>query len=97
METITDELLQCMEDCGAAEMPLDETFEICGISQEQFDGCEKLRLAYRRGQLKSKLLVRQSVVKMAAAGSPAMVKLYLDFNRNGEPSAIAGEMDEEDL
>lgn len=75
---MTSETLQVLEDCGAAEMPPEEVCVIAEIDEATFWG-EEAQKAYRKGQLRSKLSIRQAVIKMAKAGNPQMVKIYQDF------------------
>ena len=74
------ETLQTIEDCGAAEMPLSETCIIAEITEEAYNASKEAQDRYRLGQLKTKMAIRQSVVKLAKAGDPRMVKVYLDLN-----------------
>jgi hypothetical protein len=71
--------LQVFEDCGAAEMPIPETCMIAETTEEEFLANAEAVKRYRIGQLRTKLTIRQSVVKMAREGVPQMVKIYLDF------------------
>lgn len=80
--------LKAIEDCGAAEMPISETCIIAEMSEADFAADAEAQARYRRGQLQTKLAVRQSVVKMAKEGVPQMVKIYLDFNREGAATPI---------
>lgn len=93
---MTQEELQAIEDCGAAEMPLDETCLICEINPDEFERNEEVRKAYRRGQLKSKLKIRQAVVKMAQEGVPQMVKIYQDFGGTALPPRRGSGIDADD-
>ena len=78
---LSDEQLKTIEACGQAEMPLDETCEIAEITMDEFLNNETAVKMYKRGQLSSKLKIRQKIVKLAADGMPQMVKFYLDFMR----------------
>ena len=71
--------LQVFEDCGAAEMPIAETCLIAETTEDEFLGNAEAVKRYRIGQLRTKLAIRQSVVKMAREGVPQMVKIYQDF------------------
>lgn len=97
-----DETLQTVEDCGAAEMPIDETCAIVEMTETDFAADKEAVLRYRIGHLKTKLAVRQSVARLAKEGVPTMVKIYLDFNKDSDaalpidPGKVdtAGEFDE---
>lgn len=82
---LTDEQLSAIEDCGSAEMPLDETAIIaeCEVSEIVNDPAARAR--YHKGQLQSKLKIRQAVVKMAREGVPQMVKIYQEFSKTALP------------
>ena len=71
--------LQVFEDCGAAEMPISETCMIAETTEDAFLANAEAVRRYRIGQLRTKLTIRQSVVKMAREGVPQMVKIYQDF------------------
>lgn len=79
--TDREEVLQAIEDCGAAEMAIDETCLICQIEEDNFLADAEMRESYKRGQLKTKMQIRQAVVKMAREGVPQMVKIYQDFSK----------------
>ena len=81
---MSEETLQAIENCGAAEMPIAETCAIAEISEEDYWKDETAQKRYRIGQLKSKLEIRQAVIKMAKAGTPQMVKVYQDFVTENE-------------
>ena len=89
--------LKAIEDCGAAEMPIDETCVIAEMSEENFAADEEAQARYRAGHLKTKLAVRQSVVKMAKEGVPQMVKIYLEFNAETATFGDGGSPDLSDL
>ena len=76
---MTAETLEAIENCGAAEMPIAETCAIAEISEADFWADVEAIKRYRKGQLQSKLAIRQAVIKMAKAGTPLMVKVYQDF------------------
>jgi len=76
--------LQVFEDCGAAEMPIAETTE-----EDFLANAEAVR-RYRVGQLRTKLTIRQSVVKMAREGVPQMVKIYMDFVADNTAADLPG-------
>lgn len=82
---LTEDQLSAIEDCGSAEMPLDETAIIaeCEVSQIVNDPVARAR--YHKGQLQSKLKIRQAVVKMARESVPQMVKIYQDFAKTALP------------
>ena len=81
---MTAETLEAIENCGAAEMPIAETCAIAEISEADYWADETAQRRYRIGQLKSKLEIRQAVIKMAKAGTPGMVKVYQDFVAENE-------------
>ena len=76
---MTKDTLEAIENCGAAEMPIAETCAIAEITEADYWADEEAQKRYRIGQLKSKLEIRQAVIKMAKAGTPQMVKVYQDF------------------
>lgn len=82
---LTDEQLQVIEDCGSAEMPLDETAIIAECEISEIVNDKTARDRYHKGQLQSKLKIRQAVVKMAREGVPQMVKIYQDFTKTALP------------
>ena len=84
---LTKEQLQVIEDCGSAEMPLDETAIIAECEISEIVNNPDARKRYHKGQLQSKLKIRQSVVKMAREGVPQMVKIYNDFTKTVLPDA----------
>lgn len=80
METqLTEETLQAVEDCGAAEMPLAETLEIAELTENDWNRHPEAGRRYKKGQLKTKLAIRQAVVKGARSGNPAMLKAYFEL------------------
>ncbi|MBR4353783.1 MAG: hypothetical protein IKP97_00600 [Kiritimatiellae bacterium] len=81
---MTTEALEAIENCGAAEMPIAETCAIAEISEADYWADENAKKRYRIGQLRSKLEIRQAVIKMAKAGTPQMVKVYQDFVAENE-------------
>lgn len=74
-----EDTLKTLEDCGAAEMPSAETCAIAEISEADYWADENAQKRYRIGQLRTKLEMRQAIIKMAKSGNPAMVKIYQDF------------------
>lgn len=76
---MTDETLEAIENCGAVEMPISETCAIAEISEADYWADKAAQRRYRIGQLRTKLEMRQAVIKMAKAGTPQMVKIYQDF------------------
>ncbi len=76
-----EEMLKTLEDCGAAEMPIEEACLIAEITEADFQADAEARARYMIGHLKTKLAVRQSVARLAKEGVPTMVKIYLDFNK----------------
>ena len=76
---MTAETLEAIENCGAAEMPSAETCAIAEISEADFWASPEAQKRYRIGQLRTKLEMRQAIIKMAKSGNPAMVKVYQDF------------------
>lgn len=82
--------LQVFEDCGAAEMPIAETCMIAETTEEEFLANAEAVKRYRIGQLRTKLAIRQSVVKMAREGVPQMVKIYQDFVADNTAADLPG-------
>ena len=78
---MTEEQYQAIEDCGAAEMPLDETCEIVEITEKEFYQDAQAVKRYRKGQLQTKLKIRQAVIRMAKDGVPQMAKIYKEFSK----------------
>ena len=76
---MSEETLQAIENCGAAEMPTAETCAIAEITDAEFWASPEAQKRYRIGQLRTKLEMRQAVIKMAKSGNPQMVKVYQDF------------------
>ena len=76
---MSEETLQAIENCGAAEMPTAETCAIAEITEAQYWASPEAQKRYRIGQLRTKLEMRQAVIKMAKNGNPQMVKVYQDF------------------
>lgn len=83
---LTEEQLSVIEDCGSAEMPLDETAIIAECEVSDIVNDKAARDRYHKGQLQSKLKIRQAVVKMAREGVPQMVKIYQDFSKTALPA-----------
>lgn len=76
---MSEETLQAIENCGAAEMPTAETCAIAEITEAEYWADAEAQRRYRIGQLRTKLEMRQAVIKMAKSGNPQMVKAYQDF------------------
>lgn len=76
---MSEETLQAIENCGAAEMPIAETCAIAEITEAEYWANPEAQKRYRIGQLRTKLEMRQAVIKMAKSGNPQMVKVYQDF------------------
>ena len=76
---MSEETLQAIENCGAAEMPTAETCAIAEITEAEYWADTEAQRRYRIGQLRTKLEMRQAIIKMAKSGTPAMVKVYQDF------------------
>ena len=76
---MTAEALEAIENCGAAEMPTAETCAIAEITEAEYWADAEAQRRYRIGQLRTKLEMRQAIIKMAKSGTPAMVKVYQDF------------------
>ena len=91
---LTEEQLEVIENCGSAEMPLDETAIIAECEIAEIVNDKTARARYHKGQLQSKLKIRQAVVKMAREGVPQMVKIYMDFNKPVMPDPET-QLDEE--
>jgi len=75
---MSNEQIQVFADCGGAEMPIEEACLIAECTPEDFAGCPEAQAAYRMEQLRTKLKIRQAVVKLAKEGVPNMVKIYLE-------------------
>lgn len=86
---MTDEIYQVLEDCGAAEMPINETCEIAEISEQDFYSDHQAIKRYRKGQLQTKLKIRQAVIRMAREGVPQMTKIYKEFANASLPDLTA--------
>lgn len=82
---LTEDQLKTIEDCGSAEMPISETAIIAECSETDIISDPVARARYHKGQLQSKLKIRQAVVKMAREGVPQMVKIYQDFAKISIP------------
>lgn len=78
---LTEEQLDTIENCGSCEMPLNETAIIAECELCEIINNKTARARYHKGQLQSKMKIRQAVVKMAREGVPQMVKIYMDFNK----------------
>lgn len=90
METqLTEETLRAVEDCGAAEMPLAETLEIAEITAEDWKNHPEAAKRYKKGQLKTKLAIRQAIVKGARSGNPALLKAYQDFTAEQKAAELS--------
>lgn len=94
---LSEEQLKTIEDCGSAEMPINETAIIAECSETDIISDPVARARYHKGQLQSKLKIRQAVVKMAREGVPQMVKIYQDFARNALPDPAPDPEDLPDL
>ena len=81
---MSEETLQAIENCGAAEMPTAETCAIAEITEAEYWASPEAQKRYRIGQLRTKLEMRQAVIKMAKSGNPQMVKVYQDFVAENE-------------
>lgn len=90
-----EDTLKTLEDCGAAEMPTAETCAIAEISEADFWASQEAQKRYRIGQLRTKLEMRQAIIKMAKSGNPAMVKVYQDFAVENATDAPLKDMDGE--
>lgn len=77
---MSEETLQAIENCGAAEMPVAETCAIAEIAEAEYWASPEAQKRYRIGQLRTKLEMRQAVIKIAKSGNPQMVKVYQDFS-----------------
>ena len=76
---MTEEQYQAIEDCGAAEMQIDETCEIVEISEREFNEDDMAMKRYRKGRLQTKMKIRQAVIRMAKDGVPQMANIYKTF------------------
>lgn len=81
---MSEETLQAIENCGAAEMSIGETCAIAEIAEADYWASQEAQKRYRIGQLRTKLEMRQAIIKMAKSGNPAMVKVYQDFVAENE-------------
>ncbi len=81
---MSEETLQAIENCGAAEMSIGETCAIAEIAEADYWASQEAQKRYRIGQLRTKLEMRQSIIKMAKSGNPTMVKVYQDFVAENE-------------
>jgi hypothetical protein len=59
-------------------------FLIAEVAENEYWESETAQFRYHKGQLKTKLAIRQAVIKMAKAGVPQMVKVYQDFTAENE-------------
>ena len=91
---LTEEQLKAIEDCGSAEMPLDETAIIAECEEADIISDPAARARYNKGQLQSKLKIRQAVVRMAREGVPQMVKIYQEFSKTALPEIPIAPEDE---
>ena len=73
---MTPEQIEVFRNCGGAEMPLEESCMIAECTMEEFADCEEAQRAYRTEQLKTKLKIRQSVIKLAKEGVPKCIQIY---------------------
>ena len=90
---LTEDQLKTIEDCGSAEMPIPETAIIAECSDADIVTDPVARARYHKGQLQSKLKIRQAVVKMAREGVPQMVKIYQDFAKTSIPDPVSSSPD----
>lgn len=91
---LTDETLQAVEDCGAAEMPVAEMCAIVEIGESEYWGDRQAQMRYRLGQLRTKFEIHKAAIAMAKSGVPQMVKVYQDFaeaNAADVPPAVAAD------
>lgn len=93
---MSEETLQAIEDCGAAEMQIAETCAIAEIGEAEYWASLEAQKRYRIGQLRTKLEMRQAIIKMAKSGNPAMVKIYQDITAENAadlppPAKVDGE------
>lgn len=95
MEDDSNDIFEDLKRCGAVEMDLDETCQICNISLEQFLSNPDYVKMYQAGQLESKFRIRQAIVKLAKEGVPQMVKIYQDFPKITMPERDNTEYEED--
>lgn len=88
-----DEVLDMIEQCASAGMPVSDTCAICEIDENDYAESEAAQKRYDIGRLKTELAVRQSVVALAKKGDARMVKLYFDLT-HGETSLTQEEIKE---
>ena len=88
-QKLTEETLQVVEDCGAAEMPIPETLEIAELTPGDWKSHPEAGRRYKIGQLKTKMAIRQAIVKGARSGNPALLKAYQDFKAENEEAEMS--------
>ena len=88
MDDENSDILEDLKRCGAVEMDLEETCQICNITMDQFLENPEFIKMYQAGQLESKFRIRQAIVKLAKEGVPQMVKIYQDFKKISMPETV---------
>ncbi|MBR4674213.1 MAG: hypothetical protein IKP00_07095 [Victivallales bacterium] len=73
---MTPEQIEVFRNCGGAEMPLEESCMIAECTLDEFAESEEAQKAYRTEQLKTKLKIRQAVIKLAKEGVPKCIQIY---------------------
>lgn len=94
MDDENSDILEDLKRCGAVEMDLEETCQICNITMDQFLENPEFIKMYQAGQLESKFRIRQAIVKLAKEGVPQMVKIYQDFKKISMPERDNTEYEE---
>ena len=92
---MTEEQIEVFRNCGGAEMPLEESCMIAECTMEEFAECEEAQNAYRAEQLKTKLKIRQTVIKLAKEGVPKCIQIYNE-NYAADVLPIPDDEDDED-
>ena len=92
---MTEEQIEVFKNCGGAEMPIEESCLIAECTLEEFVASEEATRAYRTEQLKTKLKIRQAVIKMAKEGVPRCIQIYHEIYAN-EVLPLLDEEDEEE-
>ncbi|MBQ6473443.1 MAG: hypothetical protein IJJ33_15765 [Victivallales bacterium] len=92
---MTEEQIEVFRNCGGAEMPLEESCMIAECTMEEFAECEEAQNAYRAEQLKTKLKIRQTVIKLAKEGVPKCIQIYHE-NYAADVLPIPDDEDDED-
>ena len=68
-----------IDECGSAEMPVNETAELAGLEVGEFLADKEAVRRYRHGRLTTKLKIRKTVILMAMNGDATMTRIYRDI------------------